>query len=170
MPPREPTGPDLAGVAADASAAGLDFVVIGAFAVIYHGYVRATKDTELLVAVGPEADAAVLRFLDRVEAGRLSDGGPLAPEDVADVENLRVGSRHGIIDIMRGQPPPLDYSTVARHAETVEFRGQSTHIASLRSLLALKRLARRPQDQIDLTELEAIHGEQPGESIPALDT
>jgi hypothetical protein len=62
MPPSEPTGPDLAGVVADAEAAGLEYVVIGGFSVIYHGYIRATKESDLLVPDGGDADAAVLRF------------------------------------------------------------------------------------------------------------
>ncbi len=34
----------------------------------------------------------------------------------------------------------------------------------------LKRLAGRPQDRLDLSELEAIHGELPLEPIPGLDS
>src|ERR1700733_13016918 len=102
MPQDELSGPDLAGVVADADAVGLEYVVIGGFAVIYHGHVRATKDSDLLVPDGPEADAAVLRFLERVNGTRLRDGKVLTPEDVADAPSLRVNSRHGMIDIMRG--------------------------------------------------------------------
>ena len=72
--------------------------MIGGFAVIYHGHVRATKDSDLLVPDGPEADAAVLRFPERVEGRRLRDGKMLTAEDVVGAENLRVNSRHGIID------------------------------------------------------------------------
>jgi hypothetical protein len=39
----EPSGPDLAGVIADANAAGLKHFVIGGFSVIFHGYIRATS-------------------------------------------------------------------------------------------------------------------------------
>jgi hypothetical protein len=166
----ELSGPDLAGVIADANAVSLNYVVIGAFAVIYHGYVRATKDSDLLVGDGPEADAAVLRFLERIDGRHLRDNEAITPEDIASAESLRVNSHHGIIDILRAQLPPLDYGTVARHAETVEVRGQTMHIASLRSLVGFKRLARRPQDRLDLSELEAIHGPLPVEPIPALDT
>lgn len=56
------SGPDLAGVVADAKAVGLDYVVIGGFSVIYHGHVRATKDSDLLVPDGPEADEASVRI------------------------------------------------------------------------------------------------------------
>ncbi len=170
MPPGEPTGPDLDGVAADANAVGLDYVVIGGFAVIYHGHIRATKDSDLLVPDGPEADTAVLRFLDRVDGRRLRDDKVLMPEDVAGAESLRINSRHGIIDIMRGGLPPLDYDTVAKRAETTDWEGQTIRIAALGSLVGFKRLAGRPQDRSDLTELEAIYGTLPTDSIPGLDT
>src|ERR1700678_1784858 len=132
MPPDEPTGPDLSGVIADADAVGLDYVVIGGFAVIYHGFLRATKDSDLLVPDGPEADAAVLRFLQRAQATRLRDGKILTPEDVAGAHHLRVDSRHGIIDVMRGGLPPLDYDTVAKGAIDAEVGSQPARIAGLR--------------------------------------
>jgi hypothetical protein len=166
----ELSGPDLVGVVADADAVGLEYVVIGGFSVIYHGHVRATKDSDLLVPDGPDADAAVLRFLERVDGRRLRDHKVLTPEDVAGGEHLRINSRHGIVDIMRGGLPPLDYETVARRAETVEFLGQTVRIASLPSVVGFKRLASRPDpDRSDLRNLEAIHGPLPIEPIPGLD-
>jgi hypothetical protein len=170
MPQDELSGPDLAGVVADADAVGLAYVVIGGFAVIYHGHVRATKDSDLLVPDGPDADAAVLRFLERIGGSRLHDNKVLTSEDVAGSQHLRVNSRDGIIDIMRGGLPPLDFETVAGRAETVEFLGQTVRIASLPSLVGFKRLARRPDpDRSDLRNLEAIHGPLPIEPIPGLD-
>lgn len=166
----EPSGPDLAGVVADADAVGLEYVVIGGFAVIAHGHVRATKDSDLLVPDGPDADAAVLRFLERVKGRRLRDDKVITPEDVAGGHHLRISSTHGIIDIMRGGLPPLDYKTVAERAETVDFRGQEVRIAGLASLVGFKRLAHRPDpDRSDLRNLEAIHGPLPIEPIPGLD-
>lgn len=133
MPLDELSGPDLSGVVADANAVGLPYVVIGGFSVIAHGYLRATKDSDLLVPDGPDADEAILRFLDRIEAKRLSDGKVLTAEDVGDAHHLRVNSRHGIVDIMRGGLPPLDYETVAERAVELDAGGESAPFASLRS-------------------------------------
>lgn len=169
MPPSELSGPDLAGVVADASAVDLPHVVIGGFSVIFHGYVRATKDSDLLVPDGPDADAAVLRFLERVDGKRLRDDKVLTLDEVAG-ENCRVNSRHGIIDVMRGGLPPLDYATVAERADVTAWDGQTVRIAALSSIVGFKRLARRGQDRIDLDELEAIYGELPIDPIPGLDT
>lgn len=170
MPQDDLSGPDLAGVVADADAVGLPYVVIGGFSVIFHGYVRATKDSDLLVPDGEEANEAVVRFLDRIEATRFQDGRVLSDEDVFRGEHLRVNSRHGIIDIMRGGLPPLDFDTVAERADTIEWRGQQVRVAALGSVVGFKRLAGRPQDKLDLSELEAIHGDLPREPIPGLDS
>jgi hypothetical protein len=165
----EPSGPDLSGVIADANAAGLEHVVIGGFAVIFHGYIRATKDSDLLIPDGLQADAALLRFLERADARRLYDGKILTASDVAEVPHLRLSTRHGIVDVMRGGLQPLDYDTVARTAVTTEIGGESALVAGLSSLVGFKRLAGRPQDRTDLQELEAIYGELPIEPIPGLD-
>jgi hypothetical protein len=88
MPPDELSGPDLDGVVADANAVGLPYVVIGGFSVIVHGFVRATRDSDLLVPDGREADEAILRFLDRVEATRAGDDGPIEAGHLAGTDHL----------------------------------------------------------------------------------
>jgi hypothetical protein len=167
--PREIRGPDLAGVVADANEAGLKHVVIGGFAVIAHGYFRATKDSDLLVPDGPEADAAISRFLEKIDAVRFSDGEPYTTDEIADSHHLRVDSCHGVIDIMRGGLPPLDYETVATRAIEGSWRGQPFRVASLRTLVGFKRLAGRPVDRVDLEKLERANGELPEDEIPGLD-
>lgn len=164
------SGPDLDGVVADANAVGLDYVVIGGFSVIANGYLRATDDSDLLVPDGSTTDEAILRFLDRIEATRLRDGKVLTGEDVAETHHLRVNSRHGIVDVMRGGLPPLDYETVAARGINAEVGGEQARVAGLRSIVGFKRLAGRPRDRTDLEELEAFHGELPIDPIPGLDS
>ena len=166
----ELSGPDLAGVIADANSADLKHVVIGGFSVIFHGYVRATRDSDLLVPDGEEADEAILRFLAVTDGRRLSDEKRLTIDDISGAEQLKVNSRRGIIDIIRGGSPPLDFDTVSDRADTVEWEGQIVRVAALPSVVGFKRLARRPQDRVDLEELEAIHGDLPVEPIPGLDS
>ena len=163
----EPSGPDLDGVVADANAVGLPYVVIGGFSVIANGFVRATKDSDLLV---PDAAGdAIVRFLERIEATRFHDDKVLTEEDVRRADHLRVRSRHGIVDILRGGLPPLDFETVAARAIEAEVDGEPARFASLRSIVGFKRLAGRPQDRRDLEELEALYGELPEDEIPGLD-
>lgn len=162
-------GPDLAGVVADATAAGLPHVVIGGFAVIAHGYPRSTKDSDLLVPDGDDSEAAIARFLELSEARRLSDGKKLTAIDIRGAQHLRVETRHGVVDIMRGGLPPLDYETVAARATVAPLRGGEVRVAALASLVGFKRLAGRAQDRADLEALERVNGELPIEPIPGLD-
>lgn len=165
----EPSGPDLAGVVADANAVGLPFVIIGGFSVVANGFIRATKDSDLLVDDGEDADLAIRRFLDRIEATRLHDDAVLGKDEIEGAQHLRVRSRHGIVDVVRGGLPPLDFGTVAARAIEGEVGGKPAKFASLTSIVGFKRLANRPQDRRDLEELEAIHGQLPTDDIPGLD-
>lgn len=163
------TGPDLNGVVADANAVGLQFVVIGGFSVIANGFLRATDDSDLLVPDDSDTDGAILRFLERVDGTRLYDGKKLTPQEIGAAHHLRINSRHGIVDIMHGGLPPLDYDTVVQGAIKIDIEGQPVRIAGLRSIVGFKRLANRPRDRNDLMELEAFHGPLPIEPIPGLD-
>lgn len=146
----EPSGPDLDGVVADANAVGLPYVVIGGFSVIANGFVRATKDSDLLVPDGTDANDAILRFLSRIEATRLHDDKSLEEADIAEADHLRVRTRHGIVDVMRGGLPPLDFETVAAGAIEGEVGGEPARFAGLRSVVGFKRLAGRPRTSATL--------------------
>jgi hypothetical protein len=162
-------GPDLAGVVASARAAGLEHVVIGGFAVGFNGAPRATKDSDLLVPDGPETDAAIHRFLVATGARRLSDGRVLSPDEISGAQHLRVDTRHGVVDIMRGGLPPLDFASVAQRAITIQWRDQPVRFANLASIVGFKRLAGRLQDRLDIERLQDVHGDLPIEPIPGLD-
>jgi hypothetical protein len=119
---------------------------------------------------GAAADEAIHRFLERVDAARLNDGRRLGPDDVDGADHLRVRSRHGIIDVLRGGLRPLDYDTVAADAIILERGGERATFASLRSLVGFRRLvAGRAQDRLDLENLERVNGELLIDPIPGLD-
>lgn len=168
-PRRDLPGSDLSSVVADANVSELEHVVIGDLAVIAHGYLCTARDSRLLVPDDSETDEAILRFFERIEAARFCDGRPLTAEDGVGAHHLCVDSRHGVIDIVRGGLPPLDYETVAARAVKGSWRDSPFRVASLRSLVGFKRLANRSQDQVDLEALERINGELPIEPIPGLD-
>jgi hypothetical protein len=170
MPQSEPTGPDLTGVIADADRAGLPYVVIGGFSVAFHGHISTLQDSDLLIPDGPEADAAVLRFLELTSARRFSDDHVLTEDDVRGAERLRIVCRHGIVGLMRGGLPPLDFETVAERADWIDWHGKKIRIASLSSIVGFKRLAGRDRDLEDLHELEKLYGNLPVEPIPGLDS
>lgn len=150
-------------------AAGARFAVIGGFAVIANRFVRATEDVEFLVPDDPANDHRVLAALNALNAVRQRDDAPLQDEHLIGQEHLPVISDAGLIDIVRGGVPPLDFETVASGALRADYDGLSFPVAGLRSIVGFKRLAGRPQDRQDLERLAEIHGPLPEDPIPGLD-
>jgi hypothetical protein len=166
-PPRDP---ELDVAARAMVGAGASFVVIGGFAVIANRFVRATEDVDFLIPDDDTNDRRVLTALRALGAVRQRDQAPLRDEYLLGQEHLRVIGDAGMIDIIRGGVPPLDFGTVASEAMRADYDDVVFPIASLRSIVGFKRLAGRPQDLQDLERLAEIHGSLPEDPIPGLDS
>lgn len=162
--------PDLETVVNAFLAADVTFVVVGGFAVIVNRYIRATRDVDLLVPDDIDNDHRVLAALLELNGVRLRDDAPLADEHLINQTHLRARTKGGIVDIMRGGLPPLDFDTVREHAIEANLGTGIFYVANLASIVGFKRLADRPQDRNDLIGLAEIHGELPIDPIPGLDT
>jgi hypothetical protein len=147
--------------------ANVSFVVIGGIAVGVHGYVRATKDLDIVPDPGIEnltRLAGLLRELDaeHVGVGEFSaDEFPYDPTDPAQLAqgaNFRLHTRLGPLDIMQwvaGIDEDPAYTTLAHDAITVRFRGGELLVCGIDHLRAMKQAAGREQDLQDLRELGA---------------
>ena len=155
--------PDLIGVVAAFNAEGAQHVVIGGFAVIAHEFVRATEDSDLLIPDDATNDLRVVAALRRL--GAECDGHLLARR-----EHVRVESTgRGVVDLLRGGEPPLDFGSVRAGALEATIGGETVRFAGLASLVAFKRLANRVKDRLDLEALGERHGELPRLPVPGLD-
>lgn len=164
------TDPELDVAAAAMLAAGADFVVVGGFAVIANRFVRATEDVDFLVPDDSANDLRVLSALRDLDAVRFRDDAPIEDEHLLGQTHLRTKTRAGVVDIIRGGLPPLDYETVRERAKLADYGELRLHVAGLRSIVGFKRLADRARDRNDLIGLEEIHGVLPIDPIPGLDT
>ena len=136
--------------------------MIGGFAVIAHQYIRATEDTDLLVPAD-EGNVAPLRSaFTQLDARVRVTGEPPSGAELANAAHLRLDTTAGMVDLLREGDPPLDFSAGFDDRLTVELDGVELPVAGLALLTTLKRLAGRPQDRVDLEELERIHGPLPG--------
>jgi hypothetical protein len=150
-------------------AEGARFVVIGGFAVIANRFIRATEDIDFLVPDDDVNDRRVLSALVALDGVRLRDNAPLSDEHLLGCTHLRAKTRAGVVDILRGGLPPLDYETVAAAAMHADYSDVEFLVAGLSSVVGFKRLADRPRDRNDLLGLAEIHGELPIEPLPGLD-
>jgi hypothetical protein len=94
----------------------------------------------------------------------------LQDEHLLGKSHLRAITRAGVVDILRGGLPPLDYETVEERAMRADYGTVEFLVAGLSSIVGFKRLADRPRDRNDLIGLAEIHGELPIEPLPGLDT
>lgn len=161
--------PELDVAVAAMVAEGARFVVVGGFSVIANRFVRATEDIDFLVPDDDDNDRLVLSALQKLDGVRLRDDEPLRLEHLVGQTHLRAKTSAGVIDVMRGGLPPLDYETVEERAMSADYGGVEFSVAGLSSIVGFKRLADRPRDRNDLIGLSEIHGDLPVDPIPGLD-
>ncbi len=143
-------------------------MIVGGFAVVANEYVRATEDVDFLIPEDADNDRRCVEALGHLDGLLLGAERPVVIDDF-DRDHIRASSRAGLVDFIREEVPPLDFDTVAGGAHRVETEGGQVLVAALSSLVAMKRLAGRPQDLADLHALEEIHGPLPTVRVPGLD-
>lgn len=152
---------DIQGILGELAEGGVEFLVIGGIAVGYHGYVRATKDVD--VVPSPEAPnleklAAVLKRIDaQVEgADELGDDelpDPLDPDALALGGNWVLRTRLGRLDVMQWIGDEALWEKLAASAVGDEIGGVQVRLVGYEDLVALKEQAGRPEDLLDLERL-----------------
>jgi hypothetical protein len=137
------------------------FVVIGGHAVTYHGFVRATEDTDVVVRRTAESELALVRALAEVNARWIGDEidpdtglertFPVSLPYVRGSRMMMLVTDFGFLDIFDYIPGYPDEPVEQLFQTAEEHAGHK--YASLRWLRAMKAAAGRPQDLIDLDQL-----------------
>lgn len=141
-------------------ARGVDFVVIGGFAVIVHGHVRLTRDVDITFATDAgnlEALGSLLVELDATLAG-IDDDAAFSPDarTLGRVELLTLDTALGRLDVHSRPPGAPPYDALRRNAARYRLDGFFVLVASIDDLLSMKRAAGRATDAGDVEALEAI--------------
>lgn len=144
----------------DLNRAGVRYVLIGGIALIRHGVVRATRDVDVILAPESENLERLRALIENWHATR-PDGSPLSEDAVAPGRTVHLSTPHGELDLLAELPPPLSFTELAGRAESRRVDGVEAMICSLADLVALKRIAGRERDLVDLHDLEVAHGELP---------
>lgn len=146
--------------------AALDFIVIGGHAVAAHGYVRATRDVDIVYSTDPDNCARFSTALQKLDASiEVADtpppGGELNSDWLAAGGHFVFATTHGPLDAL-SWVAGLDFETLGSGAETVELAdGTRIRVCGYDDLVKMKTVGDRPRDRQDLLELEAIR-EEPG--------
>lgn len=147
---RAPTEADLARIARSLNEHAVKYAVIGGFAMIHHGFVRATMDIDLLVA--PDSDN-----VDRLRRALaiLEDKAALevAPDDVQKYTIVRVADEV-VIDLL-GQACGVTLSDVSGDIETAEVQGVEVPYLTPKALWRTKQTV-RDKDALDRLFLEEL--------------
>lgn len=159
---------DIRGILAELTREDVEFLIIGGVAVGFHGYVRATKDVDIVPAPDPqnlERLAQVLRGLDAQIEGaedfeneELPD--PLNPKALALGGNWVLHTRLGRFDIMQWIGEDELWGKLSPAAILTEIDGLPIKVVSYEDLVALKEMANRPEDLTDLQRLRQARGEE----------
>ena len=136
---------------------GVDFVVVGGYAVALHGHPRATKDIDILVRPSSENAAKVVQALGAF-------GAPLSQFGVTEADFQHPG---GVLQL--GVPPfridliteatGISYEEAVSACAAIDVDGRSVRFIGLAALLKNKRATARPQDLADVAALAPEYGE-----------
>jgi len=160
---------DIQGILKALAEEDVEFLLIGGVAVGFHGYVRATKDVDVVPSPAPEnleRLAAVLRQLDaEVEGATEFDDAelpdPLDPEALALGGNWVLRTRLGRFDVMQWIGDGALWERLSPAAVSAEIGDLTVRVVGYDDLIALKREAGRPEDLADLQRLSQARGEDP---------
>ncbi|HEX7245365.1 MAG TPA: nucleotidyl transferase AbiEii/AbiGii toxin family protein [Solirubrobacterales bacterium] len=144
----------------DLNGAGVRYVLIGGIALIRHGVVRATRDVDAVFDPDPSNVERIRALIERWGATR-PDGSPIPEGSISGNRTIHLATPHGDLDLLAEKVTAVGFSDLLARAETRRVDGAEAPICSLADLVALKRVAGRERDQVDLADLEAAHGELP---------
>jgi hypothetical protein len=158
LEPRLPTTDDLLLLCRRLNEAGAKYLVLGGFAIIQHGFARATEDIDLLIDTSPENFAKV-----KVAMMGLPDGAvrEVNAEDFQECLVVRVGDEF-VVDLMR-QACGINFAEASPDIVTVSVAGVPIPFASPKLLWRTKQ-THRDKDELDrafLARLLKERGEWP---------
>ena len=126
----------------------VEYLLVGGWAVIYHGYPRPTNDFDIWIAVHPDNADRIVRAICRFGLDV-----PLPRELFLQEEKIvRIGDEPNLIEIMTSASG-VKFDECYRERLETKLDNEPVALISLPNLRANKRAAGRLKDLADLEEL-----------------
>src|SRR3990172_5043432 len=150
----------------------VQYVLVGGLAVQLHGFLRSTFDIDLVLAMN---DENLVRFIAVAKRYGLVPVIPVSIDTLRNANQIEQWHREkGMLAFALREPhiggsvvdvlvrPEVPFDRLMTNAVAGELFARQVWIASIDDLLAMKRIANRPKDQLDVMALEKIkRGEDP---------
>lgn len=126
------------------------YLVVGGYAVAFHGHPRYTKDLDVWIELSQENADKVIQALEKFGFGSLG----LKPEDFLESDQIiQLGYPPNRIDILTTLKQ-LKFEDCYKARVAVEIQGAKINFIDLENLKRNKRATGRPQDLADAESLE----------------
>lgn len=131
---------------------GVDYLIVGGYAVIAHGYPRFTNDLDLLIQASQANGERAVRALERF-------GRPVGEFEAADFVQtpmfISFATNQAWFDLMT-QIPGIDMAASFANRTVLLFEGLSLKFIDLANLRANKQAVGRAKDLLDLENLPPV--------------
>lgn len=144
---------------------GVNYLTIGAWAVIAHGYVRATADIDFVARQDGDNIRKLAAALTELHArlrGIDADKLDIDPTDPAVLGNgasFTMDTDAGPLDFLNDVPGEVDYDEMRARAKQASAGGTTVWVVAYEDLVRMKQASGRDQDLLDLRMLQAARGE-----------
>ncbi|MBN2035156.1 MAG: nucleotidyltransferase [Chitinispirillaceae bacterium] len=131
------------------NANNVEYVIVGGYAVAFHGFVRATKDIDVLFNATPEN---IRRLMAALTSFGIAES-ILHPDDFSDPGRIqRIGNPPMMIELINAIGG-VTFEEVWSKRISGRYGDIEVPFLSREHLLISKKYANRPQDQRDIDEL-----------------
>ncbi len=142
------------------STAGLRFVIVGGVAMRLQGSAHITDDIDFAVARDPDNLEAMVKALAPYHPS-LRGAPPGLPffwevRTLQNIMNITLRTDLGSVDLFGELAGAGSFEQLWNDAALIDLNGLSVRVASIPSLIAMKRAAGRPKDRLHLMELEQM--------------
>jgi hypothetical protein len=126
------------------------YLVVGGYAVAFHGYPRYTKDLDVWIELSPENADNIIKTMEAFGFGSLG----LKPEDFLESDQIiQLGYPPNRIDILTTLKE-VQFEACYKERVELKIQGIKINFIDLENLKRNKRATGRPQDLADAENLE----------------